>query len=78
MTVTLTDEQWDVVRDAADEMAEFLDYDTCNDPECRHLDCRRNRPQADAIRRVIGNGVPLPLGRAVAQAVRRAFPDGQP
>lgn len=29
-------------------------------------------------RRVIGNGVPLPLGRAIALAVRRAFPDGQP
>lgn len=53
MPKTLTDEQWDVVRDAADEMAEILDYDTCNDPECRHLDCRRNRPQADAIRQVI-------------------------
>lgn len=53
MTVTLTDEQWELLREIAEGEAGTLEYHMCNDRECRHVTCRINRPQADAIRRVI-------------------------
>lgn len=53
MSVTLTDEQWELLREIAEGEAGSLEYHTCNDRACKHSNCRINRPQADAIRRVI-------------------------
>lgn len=53
MTVTLTDEQWELLKELAEEEAGSLEYHMCDDRECRHATCRINRPQVDAIRRVI-------------------------
>jgi len=50
MTVTLTAEQWDIVRDAAEATAKHLITWGC---KCSDTKCQENQAKAQAIRKVI-------------------------
>lgn len=55
MTRTLTDEQWEVIRDYAEEHARITETLACKDctAENGHPGCKEAMAEADAIRRVI-------------------------
>lgn len=52
MSVTLTEKQWEVVRDAATDYAEEMERLMCG-PGCPHRVCRVKEREARAVRKVV-------------------------